>query len=55
VVERVCDYNWVESGKRRQCYKAVEAAEILLDEIPDADMPECRTREPSNPQKWNKY
>jgi hypothetical protein len=41
VVERVCDDTWVKSGKRRQCYKAGEAAEVLWDEIPDADMPVC--------------
>jgi hypothetical protein len=51
VVERVCDDTWVKSGKRRQCYKAREAAEVPRDEIPDADMPVCQTREPFDPRK----
>ncbi len=33
---------------------AGEAAEVLWDEIPDADMPVCRTKEHFDPQKWNK-
>ncbi len=54
VVERVCDDTWVKSSKRRQCYKAGEAVEVLWDEISDADMPVCPTREPFDPRKWNK-
>ncbi len=54
MVERDCDDIWVKSDKRRQCYKAVEAAEVLSDEIPDADMPVCCTREPFDLRKWNK-
>ncbi len=48
------DDTWVKSGKRRQCYKTGEAAEVLRDEIPDADIRVSRTREPFDPLKWNK-
>jgi hypothetical protein len=51
VVERVCDDTWVKAGKRRQCYKAGEAAEVLWGEI---DMPVSQTQEPFDPRKWNK-
>ena len=30
-------------GKRRQCYKAGEATEVLWDEILNVDMPMCLT------------
>ena len=50
----MCDDTWVKVGKQRQCYKAGEVAEVLWDEIPDADMPVSRTQEPFDPRKWNK-
>ena len=43
------------TDKRRQCYKAGEAAEVLCDEIPHADMPLCQTWEPFDPWKWNTH
>ena len=38
IVERVCDGTWIKAGKRRQCYKEGEAAEVFWDTIPECNM-----------------
>ena len=35
IVEIVCDGTWIKAGKRRQCYKEGEAAEVFWDAIPE--------------------
>ena len=54
VVERICDGTWKILGRARKCWKYGEAAELLWDAIPDADMPACRDKVALDARKWNK-
>ena len=38
IVEIVCDGTWIKAGKRRQCYKEGEAAEVFWDAIPECNV-----------------
>ena len=53
VVERICDGTWLIPGARTKCYKEGEAAEILWDAIPIADIPPSRSIERLDPKKWS--
>ena len=53
-MERVCDGTWINSGKRRQCYKEGKAAEVFWDAIPECNMEASRSIEPFHSMLWNK-
>ena len=46
IVEWVCDGTWINPGKRRQCYKEGEAAEVFCDTKPEWNMEASRSSEP---------
>ena len=48
IVELLCDRTWINPGKRRQCYKEGEAAEVFWDTIPERNMEASRSIEPFN-------
>ena len=54
IVERVCDKTWINPGKRRQCYKGGEAAEVFWDEMPECNMDASIYIEPFISRLWNK-
>ncbi len=54
VVEEVCDGTWIIPGKRSKCYNEGEAAKVLWDAIPDANLPSGHTIEPFAERKYNK-
>ena len=54
IVDRVCDGTWINTGKRRQCYKQREALELFWDEIPEFNMEASRSIRTFNSRLWNK-
>ena len=54
IVEILCDGTCINTGKRRQCYKEVEAADVFWDAIPECNMEALRYIEPFNSRSWNK-
>ena len=53
-MEEVCDGTWIIPGKRSKCYNEGEAAKVLWDAIPDANLPSGHTIEPFVERKYNK-
>ena len=53
ILERVCDRTWIKAGKRRQCYKEVEAAELFWGAIPECNMEASRFIEPFQSRLWD--
>ena len=54
VIEEVCDGTWIMAGKRSKCFKKNEAARVLWDPIPEADMEAGSTIESFAQNMWNK-
>ena len=54
IAERVCDGTWKNPGKRGECYKEGEAAEVFWGAIPECNMEASRSIEPFNSRLWNK-